>query len=105
MLRLALRRNGLYRSTSTQSVKQESVDIFLFTEERELESVKAAVGITNLINTKAKEYKKLNMDRIVSSKIREEILLNHPELYKTPIVRNGKLATVGYQPEIWNKWE
>lgn len=71
----------------------------------ELESVKASVGIVSLINTKAKEYRKLNMDRIVSSKIREEILLEHPELYKTPIVRNGKLATVGYHPEIWSKWE
>jgi Arsenate reductase and related proteins, glutaredoxin family len=71
----------------------------------ELESVKTAIGISNLINTKAKEYKKLNMDRIVGSKMREEILLNHPELYKTPIVRNGRLATVGYQPEIWSQWE
>lgn len=23
----------------------------------------------------------------------------------TPIVRNGKQATVGYQPEIWKGWE
>ena len=25
-------------------------------------------------------------------------------LFKMPIVRNGKLATVGYQPEIWKEW-
>ena len=25
--------------------------------------------------------------------------------FKTPIVRNGKKATVGYQPEIWKTWE
>lgn len=24
---------------------------------------------------------------------------------KTPVVRNGKQSTLGYQPEIWKKWE
>lgn len=71
----------------------------------ELQSVRNAVGLENLINTQAKEYKKLNMDRIVSSSVREEILLNNPVLYKTPIVRNGKSATVGYAPETWQSWE
>ena len=32
-------------------------------------------------------------------------LLEHPELFVTPIVRNGKEATVGYCPDIWAKWE
>ena len=32
-------------------------------------------------------------------------LLNNPKLFKTPIVRNGKQATVGYSPDIWEKWE
>ena len=27
-----------------------------------------------------------------------------PEMIKTPIVRNGKSATVGYCPEIWKDW-
>ena len=36
---------------------------------------------------------------------REEKLLTYPELFNTPIVRNGKEATVGYCPEIWGKWE
>jgi arsenate reductase-like glutaredoxin family protein len=25
-------------------------------------------------------------------------------LLKTPIVRNGRLATVGYSPEVWKEW-
>lgn len=29
----------------------------------------------------------------------------HPELFQTPIVRNGKEATVGYRPEVWATWE
>jgi len=37
--------------------------------------------------------------------MQEEILLKNPKLYKTPIVRNGKQATVGFQPEIWKDWQ
>lgn len=71
----------------------------------ELQNVKAAVGLANLFNIQAKEYGGLNLDRITGADLREEILLNNPCLYKTPIVRNGKLATIGFQPDIWKSWE
>ncbi|KAJ50999.1 arsenate reductase [Clostridium tetanomorphum] len=71
----------------------------------ELQSVKAAVGLNNLINVNSKEYKKLNMDKIRGDSIKEENILNNPILCKTPIVRNGKQATVGYEPDIWKQWE
>jgi len=71
----------------------------------ELQSVKAVVGLESLLNSKAGDYKKLNLDRIIGASVREEILLNNPGLYRTPIVRNGKDATVGFQPQIWKKWE
>lgn len=72
---------------------------------RELESVKAAVGLSNLINKESKEYEKSNLQNIRNDSVKEEILLNNPKLYKTPIVRNGKAATVGYEPEVWKEWE
>lgn len=71
----------------------------------ELQSVKSAVGLNNLIDSGSKDYKRLNMDRIISASVREELLLSNPNLYKTPIVRNGKHATVGYEPEVWKDWE
>lgn len=71
----------------------------------ELKSVAQAVGLKGLINSQARDYKLLNMDHILGSSLREEILLNNPGLYKTPIVRNGKKATVGYEPEVWKGWE
>ena len=71
----------------------------------ELQSVKKVVGLENLINKSAKDYTKLNMDKIRSSEMREEILLKNPSLYVTPIVRNGKDATVGYAIETWKTWE
>ena len=71
----------------------------------ELQSVKKAVGLENLINKNSKDYKKLNMDKIRGSELREDILLNNISLYVTPIVRNGKEATVGHCEEIWKSWE
>ena len=33
-----------------------------------------------------------------------EKLFEEPWRIKTPVVRNGREATVGYQPEIWKSW-
>ena len=71
----------------------------------ELQSVKKAVGLENLINKNSKDYKKLNMDKIRWAETREDMLLKNPTLYVTPIVRNGKEATVGNAPETWKEWE
>jgi len=71
----------------------------------ELQSVKVAVGLKNLVNIESKDYKRLNMGHIISAEGREEMLLNNPSLFKTPIVRNGKQATLGYEPHIWELWE
>ena len=32
-------------------------------------------------------------------------VLENQNVLKTPIVRNGAKATVGYQPEVWKTWE
>ncbi|ACL20960.1 Spx/MgsR family transcriptional regulator [Desulfitobacterium sp. LBE] len=71
----------------------------------ELQSVKSSVALNELINKEGKDYKALNLDQIRGLEMREELLLTHPKLYRTPIVRNGRKATVGYQPEIWKEWE
>ena len=36
---------------------------------------------------------------------KEDKLFENQQLFRTPIVRNGRQATVGYQPEIWKTWE
>jgi arsenate reductase len=68
----------------------------------ELNSVRAVIGIDNLINVEGKEYARRNL-RYLTHNVEEE-LLNDPLLFKTPIVRNGALATVGYMPDVWKKW-
>jgi arsenate reductase-like glutaredoxin family protein len=69
----------------------------------ELDRVKAAVGLDNLIDKTGKEYEKRNLKYLVHNV--EEMLLEHPLLLKTPIVRNGSKATVGYQPKTWEEWK
>ena len=32
-------------------------------------------------------------------------LFENQQLLCQPIVRNGRAATVGYRPEVWEKWE
>lgn len=68
----------------------------------ELGRVGKAVGLDNLVDTGGKEYARRNLKYMAYD--REETLLAHPQLLKTPIVRNGPRATVGYCPEIWKEW-
>lgn len=89
-----------------RSIKYQFIDLNIKgLSKGELQSVKRSVGLNNLINTKAKDYKKSNLSQIRGDEIKEDILLKNPQLLKTPIVRNGKDATVGYVPEIWTSWE
>jgi arsenate reductase-like glutaredoxin family protein len=68
----------------------------------EFDSVKRAVGLEAMIDPSSKEYKRLGLQHL-SFDI-EEKLKEYPLLLMTPIVRNGPLATVGAQPEIWKAW-
>jgi len=70
----------------------------------ELNSVLQSVSINNLINNKSKDYTKLNFNNIRSAEIKAELLLKNQKVMNTPIVRNGKQATVGYNLEVWNNW-
>ncbi|WP_252250011.1 arsenate reductase family protein [Clostridium sp. ZBS13] len=71
----------------------------------ELNSVLNSVSVNDLINSKSKDYNKLNLNNIRSIDIKKEIVLKNPKVMNTPIVKNGKQATVGYTPDIWNDWE
>lgn len=89
-----------------RKIKYQYVDLAKYgLSKGEFESVKASVGLKDLINTEAKEYKTLNMQNLGYGSVAAEVLFKNPKLYKSPIVRNGKQATVGYQPEIWKEWE
>lgn len=89
-----------------RNIKYQYIDLFRYgLSKGEFESVKTSVGLSGLINIKAKDYEKLNLHNIRGSDIRDEIVFKNPKLFNTPIVRNGKQATVGYKPEVWKDWE
>ena len=64
----------------------------------ELASVKNAVGLPALSDAPEVTYLAYDADRL-------EKLFAEPELLRTPIVRNGRQATVGYCPDVWKTWE
>ncbi|MDP4109809.1 MAG: ArsC/Spx/MgsR family protein [Bacillota bacterium] len=70
----------------------------------ELQSVKNAVGgLEALIDKNSAEAPLVLYLAYEADK--EEKLLECPALIKTPVVRNGRQATVGYKPEIWETWK
>ena len=72
----------------------------------EFTNVKQAVGgVEALIDENCRDKDLLALLKYLSPEDREEKILLNPQVIKTPVVRNGKKATVGYHPEIWKDWE
>ncbi len=72
----------------------------------ELASVLRAAGpLENLLDPKTKDQEGLWLIRYMAEEDREAALLEHPQVLMQPIVRNGKAATAGYQPDIWKTWD
>lgn len=69
----------------------------------EFKSVAQAVGgFENMIDADSKDY---YMIEYIGKEQKADKLMDMPNLYKTPIVRNGKQATIGYKPDVWKNWE
>ena len=88
-------------------IKFQSVDLKRFgLSGKEFDSVLRAVGgIDNLIDWESKHPDIMLMKYMDDKVAKEHKVFDNPELMKTPIVRNGKQATVGFCPEIWENWE
>lgn len=72
----------------------------------ELESVMKAVrSVDALIDSKSKSNDAVLLKYLGSDSAKIEKLLENPSLIKSPVVRNGRLATVGYCPDVWKAWE
>ena len=89
-----------------RNIKYQFVDIMRYPMSKgEYRNVKAALGMKAMIDEKSKDFERLYIKYLAEESAIEEKLLENPGLMKTPIVRNGKLATIGYTPEIWSTWE
>ena len=70
----------------------------------EYRSVRAAVGYDALVDRDSPDYRELGIDYLLPQ-VAEEKLLENPWLFRAPIVRNGRQATVVYCPDVWKTWE
>ena len=46
----------------------------------------------------------LALIKYIADEDKLEKVLENPQVIKTPVVRNGKQSTLGYQPDIWKGW-
>lgn len=88
-------------------IKFQSIDLVKYgMSGGEFDSVLRAVGgVDNLIDWEAKSPD-IDLLKYMSDPVqKEDKVSDNPKLMKTPVVRNGKKATVGYCPEVWGSWE
>lgn len=72
----------------------------------ELKSVSQAVGgLDAMLDENCRDNDTLMLIKYIEGSAREDKILDNPQVLKTPIVRNGKSATLGYCPDVWRKWE
>jgi arsenate reductase-like glutaredoxin family protein len=72
----------------------------------ELQSIASRVGgLAALVDKEGARYLAKGLKYADPSGERlERLLLDDPLLLRTPLVRNGKEATLGYCPEVWSAW-
>lgn len=72
---------------------------------RELDAVCAAVGLDDVIDTGSRLYAGSVLRYTGDAARKKDLLMADMRLLRTPIVRNGRMATVGYRPDVWDGWE
>ena len=96
------------RHFKERGIKFQFIDLAKYGMSKgEYNSIKTALKmkVDDLVNEKSKKYDSSFIKYLASEEAKEEKLLENQDLFKTPIVRNGKKATLGYCPEIWKEWE
>ena len=61
-------------------------------------------GLDHMINWEGKDQNLLALIKYIANEDKLEKVLENPQVIKTPVVRNGKQSTLGYQPDVCKKW-
>ena len=61
-------------------------------------------GLENMVNWDGKDKDLLALIKYIADEDKLDKVLENPQVIKTPVVRNGKQSTLGYQPDIWKGW-
>lgn len=88
-----------------RNIKVQFIDLTKKAMSRgELKSVTQAVGgLESLIRATHPDAALLRY--LAYEEDKAEKLLENPALLQTPIVRNGRQATIGFRPEVWKAWD
>jgi arsenate reductase (glutaredoxin) len=70
---------------------------------KELESVARPIGYENLLDRESRRFKEQGLAVMSPARV-PKVLQVDPLLVKTPVVRDGAKATLGFRPEIWETW-
>lgn len=62
-------------------------------------------GLENMINWEGKDKDMLALIKYIADEDKLAKILENPQVIKTPVVRNGKQSTLGYQPDVWKGWK
>ena len=62
-------------------------------------------GLDAMINWAGKDQDTLALIKYIAAEDKLDNILANPQVIKTPVVRNGRQSTLGYQPDMWKKWE
>lgn len=61
-------------------------------------------GYESLLDSGAKEKELMTLVRYLAEEDREEKIFENQRIMRTPVVRNGRQATVGFCPDTWKAW-
>ena len=88
-------------------IKYQMVDLIRYgLSGKEFDAVLRGVGgVDNLIDWEGKSPEITLMKYMDDIRAKEDKIFDNPSLMRTPIVRNGKQVTVGYCPEVWDRWD
>ena len=88
-------------------IKFQSIDLVRYgMSGKEFDSVLRAVGgVDELIDWDSKSPEVTLMEYMEDKRAKEDKVFDQPELMKAPVVRNGREATVGFRPDIWETWK
>ena len=88
-------------------IKYQYIDLVRYgLSPKEFDAVLRAVGgVDNLIDWEKKSQEITLMRYMDDTRAKEDKIFDDPNLMRSPIVRNGKQATVGYCPELWSDWK
>ena len=68
-------------------------------------ALQAVGGLDAMIDQNCKDKDLLALIKYIAAEDKAQKVLENQSVLKLPVVRNGKAATVGYQPGVWKTWK